>query len=57
MQSYKNAFERYDKETCNRLSIQVKVSDIINVKPVSLSDYKIIMQLLQERNQRLNYQG
>jgi hypothetical protein len=56
MQAYKNAFDKYDKETCSRLSIPLKTEDLVNVRPVSLSDYKIIMQLLQERNHLLNYQ-
>ncbi|MBL0105679.1 MAG: hypothetical protein IPP51_18985 [Bacteroidetes bacterium] len=56
MQTYKNAFDRYDKETCNRLAQHVEVSSILNIRPVSLSDYKIIMELLAERNQRLSAQ-
>lgn len=54
MQAYKTAFEKYDKETCARLSVKTNLEDILNIRPVSLSDYKIIMQLLEERNQRLN---
>jgi hypothetical protein len=56
MQTYKNAFDRYDKETCNRIAQHVDVSSILNIRPVSLSDYKIIMELLAERNQRLSAQ-
>ena len=56
MQNYKSAFDRYDKETCNRLCILITPEELVNVRPVSLSDYKVIMQLLQERNQLLNYQ-
>lgn len=55
MQAYKNAFERYDKDTCYRLSIPVRHDDILNIRPVSLVDYKIIMQLLDERRQMLSY--
>jgi len=54
MQAYKTAFEKYDKETCARLCTKLNIAEIINIRPVSLSDYKIIMQLLEERNQRLN---
>ncbi|MFN8143408.1 MAG: hypothetical protein U0073_03215 [Bacteroidia bacterium] len=54
MQAYKTAFEKYEKETCARLSKQINIDDILNIRPVSLNDYKIIMQLLEERNQRLN---
>jgi hypothetical protein len=54
MQAYKNAFDRYDKETCNRLCTPVNVQDILNIRPVTLSDYKVIMELLHERNQRIN---
>ena len=49
MQSYKSAFENYDKETCIRLSIKLNVEDVLRIRPVSLADYKIIMQLLDER--------
>jgi hypothetical protein len=55
MQAYKNAFDRYDKETCRRLSIPVQVEDILSIRPVSLADYKVIMQLLDERRQMLSY--
>lgn len=56
MNAYKNAFDRYDKETCRRLAQHVEVDQILNVRPVSLADYKVIMQLLAERNQRLSFQ-
>ena len=55
MQAYKNAFERYDKETCKRLSMLIKPEELLSIRPVSLSDYKLIMELLHERNQLLNY--
>ncbi len=55
MQAYKTAFDRYDKETCTRLCVQIKPEELVCVRTVSLSDYKIIMQLLDERNQLLNY--
>lgn len=54
MQAYKNAFDRYDKETCTRLSILLKPEELMSVRAVSLRDYKIIMQLMDERNQLLN---
>ena len=53
MHNYKSAFDKYDKETCNRLAQHVDITTIVNVRPVSLSDYNIIMELLHERNQRL----
>lgn len=56
MHSYKNAFEKYDKESCNRLCSKLNAGDLLNIRPVSLSDYKVIMQLLTERNQLLNAQ-
>ena len=56
MQAYKNAFEKYDKESCNRLSLQINPEELINIRPVSLSDYKVIMTLLNERNQRIGFQ-
>lgn len=54
MQSYKNAFEKYDRETCNRVAELVNIEHLVSIRPVSLSDYKIIMELLHERNQQLN---
>jgi hypothetical protein len=57
MHAYKTAFEKYDKETCARLSIKLNANELISVRPVSLNDYRFIMQLLSERNQLLNYQG
>ncbi len=56
MQAYKTAFDRYDKETCRQLCELLNPQDLQSVRPVSLSDYKIIMQLLHERNQIKNYQ-
>jgi hypothetical protein len=56
MPAYKSAFDRYDKETCNQLCSKIYANDLINIRPVSLSDYKVIMQLLSERNQLMNYQ-
>ncbi len=54
MQAYKNAFEKYDRETCNTLTEPVNPEQVVSIRPVSLSDYKIIMELLHERNQLLN---
>ncbi len=54
MQAYKTAFDRHDKETCNSLSSLINPEDIVSIKPVSLSDYKVIMQLLNERNALMN---
>ena len=51
MQAYKVAFENYDRDTCQRLSQKVQLEDIVNIRPVSLADYRIIMQLINERNQ------
>ena len=56
MQAFKAAFDRYDKEACKALCTLINSENIISIKPVSLSDYKIIMQLLHERNDLLNYQ-
>src|SRR4051794_39757191 len=57
MQTYKHAFETYDKEKCNRLAVKTKPDDILSVRPVSLEDYKMLMQLIGERNQLMNYRG
>lgn len=55
MQVYKTAFERFDKETCLRLSTLLKPEELVCVRAVSLSDYKVIMQLMDERNKLINY--
>jgi hypothetical protein len=54
MQVYKNAFETYDPETCHRVSEKVDLKDLVSISAVSLADYKVIMQLLVERNQLMN---
>ncbi len=54
MQAYKSAFEKYDREACNKLVEKVDMKELVSIRPVSLSDYKIIMELLNERNQQLN---
>lgn len=56
MQAYKNAFEKYDRKTCVNLSKRINTEDIQNIQPVSLSDYKIIMQLMNEQQQVRNMQ-
>ena len=56
IQAYRAAFDRYDKEACSRLSLSLNIDDLISVRAVSLTDYKMIMELLQERNQLLNVQ-
>ena len=54
MQSYKTAFEKYDRETCARLSMRLNIEDVIHIRPVTLADYKIIMQLMDERQKLIN---
>jgi len=54
MQSYKTAFEKYDRETCMSLSTKLDVLDVVRIRPVSLTDYKIIMQLLDEQQRLMN---
>lgn len=54
MQAYKTAFDRYDREVCNRILQPVEPTQILGVRPVSLSDYKMILQLLHDRNQELS---
>lgn len=53
MQAYKNAFERYDREACIELVEPIAPEDLVSIRPVSLSDYKMILQLIGERNQQL----
>jgi len=54
MAAYRQAFDNYDRESCTRLSQQVSIDDIINIRPVSLADYKMTMQLLNDRSQQIN---
>jgi hypothetical protein len=54
MNAYKTAFETYNREKCDSLSHKIKIEDIISIRPVSLSDYKMMMQLLDDRAQQLN---
>src|SRR3569832_367787 len=54
MGAYRQAFDNYDRESCTRLSQQVNLEDILYIRPVSLADYKMTMQLLTERSQQIN---
>jgi hypothetical protein len=54
MAAYRHAFDNYDRESCVRLSQQINLEDIISIRPVSLADYKMTMQLLTERSQQIN---
>ena len=54
MGAYRQAFDNYDRESCARLSQQVNLDEIISIRPVSLADYKMTMQLLTERSQQIN---
>ena len=54
MGAYRHAFDNYDRESCARLSQQVSIDDILNIRPVSLADYKMTMQLLTDRSQQIN---
>ena len=56
MSAYRNALETYDKESCIRLSQFVEISSILSIRPVSLADYKMMMQLLDDRNDQLRAQ-
>ena len=53
MQSYKTAFESYDRATCARLSKKIVPEEVLKIRPVSLADYKVIMQLMNEREELL----
>ena len=57
MQSYKTAFENYDRATCARLSKKIDVDEVLKIRPVSLADYKVIMQLMDEREALLKSMG
>ena len=54
MQLYKSAFLKFDKETCMKLSMPITCDDVINIRPVSLADYKMIMELILETKQQAN---
>lgn len=54
MQAYKSAFENYDRDTYSSLVEIIDADQLLSISPVTLSDYKIIMELLQERKQLLN---
>lgn len=54
MGAYRQAFDAYDRDTCKQLSVSVELNDILNIRPVSLADYKATMQLLDERLRQLN---
>lgn len=55
MHHYKNALERFDRETYLEVSEPVDPQDVIAIHPVSLSEYKSIMQQ-SARNQRQQVQ-
>lgn len=54
MAAYRQAFDNYDRDACSRLCIRLNVEDIVTIRPVSLADYKMTMQLLTERSQQIN---
>src|SRR5438045_2034695 len=54
MNTYKIAFETYNREKCDSLSQKISIENIISIRPVSLSDYRMMMQLLDDRTQQLN---
>jgi hypothetical protein len=49
MQAYKTAFEKYDRKTCSQLSKRINIDEVQSIRPVSLADYKIILQLMNEQ--------
>jgi hypothetical protein len=52
MQAYKTAFEKYDRKTCSHLCKRLNIEDIQSIRPVSLADYKMIMQAMNEQQLR-----
>jgi hypothetical protein len=56
LQAYKTAFDRFERDTCNKLSELINPDDLLAIRPVSLEDYKMVMELLHERNLKLNFQ-
>ena len=54
MHAYKTAFDKYDRDTCVQLRKRINIEDILNIRPVSLADYKMIMELMNERQQLIN---
>jgi hypothetical protein len=54
MHAYKNAYDRFEKENCQKLCILINPDELASIRPVSLSDYKVIMELLEERKLLVN---
>lgn len=54
MHDYKNAYDRFENENCQKLCVLINPDELASIRPVSLSDYKIIMELLEERRQLVN---
>jgi hypothetical protein len=54
MIGYKIAFENSDREICDRLCNRIHAEDIESIQSVSISDYRMQMQLLDQRSRQLN---
>jgi len=57
MNEYKEAFENSDMHICNHVSHKINTIEVISVHPVSLKDYKAIMQLAVKQNQERLHLG
>ncbi|MFM7218421.1 MAG: hypothetical protein ACKO1U_10410 [Bacteroidota bacterium] len=40
MHDYKSAFEKFDRETCEKLSVKITPEQIKDIRTVSLADFK-----------------
>src|SRR5438309_2126802 len=43
MKEYKEAFDIFEMDTCNRLSHKISTDEILNINPVSLKEYKAMV--------------
>jgi hypothetical protein len=55
MHEYKKAFEKYDTETCKRLSVKIHAEEIVRIESVSLSDYMKLMQIAEKELKNVSF--
>jgi hypothetical protein len=55
MNEYKQAFEKYDTATCNRLATKISSDDVVRIESVSLTDYMKLMQVAEAEVRNANY--
>src|ERR1039457_4250305 len=45
MNDYKKASDHADYRTCEHLSVPIDLDEIINISPINLTDYKLILEI------------